>query len=157
MTEALIRIVATRFPGRVCGPHREVSVGLQVGKEVVQAVPGDAGGAVWEATVKVGRAEDGTLIARGPAVHGPRTERFLYLAWLGSTGGPVEMFRRAKLQLDGVPAEVFDLVVAMGRPLVGELELTDGREAWRGGPPGLSPARVAASYNSSAALSILSS
>ena len=34
------------------------------------------------------------------------------------------MFRRAKLQLDGVPAEVFDLVVAMGRPLVGELGLT---------------------------------
>ena len=37
------------------------------------------------------------------------------------------MFRRAKLQLDGVPAEVFDLVLATGRPLVGELGLTDGK------------------------------
>lgn len=42
MTATLIRIVGTHLPGRQCGSYRGVSVGLQVGKEVVGLVPGDA-------------------------------------------------------------------------------------------------------------------
>lgn len=126
MTRAiLLRIVARRFPGLTCGPTSEVGVGLQVGKAHVDLVPGDAPGAVWETVVHLGRDEDAALVARGPAVHGPKGEKFLYLAWVGRTDGTVAMFRRAKLQLDGIPPTTLDAALASGGTLVATLPLTD--------------------------------
>ena len=110
---------------RECGPYKNVSVGLQEFKNTVQVVRGDAERAVWEAEVTVGRAADGQSVARGPAIHGPRTERFLYLVWTGSGPTGEGMFRRAKLPLDAVSDDVFDAVVATGHPLLGEVGLTD--------------------------------
>lgn len=121
----VIRILARDFPGRVCGPTSAVSVGLQVGKGHSDVVPGDASDMTWETLAQLGRDDDGSVLARGPAIHGPKGQKFLYLAWLGSTGGPVEMFRRAKLQLDGVPAAVLDEVIATGGPLIATMGLTD--------------------------------
>ncbi len=122
-----LRIVASRLPGRTCGLHEAIAVGLQEGKAFTQLVDGDAPAATWDTPLELGRHDDGVLLARGPAVHGPRVERFVYLAWLGDLGGERRMFRRAKLQLDGVPADVLDEVLATGRPLVAELGLTDAK------------------------------
>jgi hypothetical protein len=66
------------------------------------------------------RVVDGDF--RGPAVHGRRGERFLYLTWGSPSGDDWGMFRRAKLVLD--PA------LADADVLVGTLSLTDGS----GGP-----------------------
>ncbi len=52
----------------------------------------------------------------GPAVHGRRGERFLYLTWGEYDGHEFSMFRRAKLMLADVP--VADEVVA-------DVDLTD--------------------------------
>ncbi len=125
-----IRIVGTALPGRSCGPTTDVAVGLQVGSAHVGLVPGDAPGAGWQVVIDVGRDDDGALVARGPAVHGPKDERFLYLAWVGRTDGVVGLFRRTKLQLDGIPAGLVDEAGATGRPLVASLALRDAR----GGP-----------------------
>jgi hypothetical protein len=86
------------LPGRTFASYADVHVALQVGSEPVGAVPGDAASARWETEVLVG---DGDL--RGPAVHGRRGERFLYLTW-GSPGAHGwGMFRRAKLMLADAP------------------------------------------------------
>lgn len=131
MTRPLvIRIVASSFPGRVCGPTSEVMVGLQIGEGHGDLVAGDAAGATWETVANLGRDGEGVLVARGPAIFGPKGEKFLYLGWLGLTDGKPGGFRRAKIQLDGVPAAVMDEALVTGRPLVATMGLTDAR----GGP-----------------------
>ena len=75
--------------------------------------------------------EQGALDFRGPAVHGKRGERFLYLTW-GDVGddGSFEMFRRAKLMLNRIDPALVREADQGEVPLVATVELTDGR----GGP-----------------------
>lgn len=109
------------LPGRACGAYTDVSVGLQVGKAHDGMVSADAPEATWETVVDVG--EDGAV--RGPAVHGPRGQRFFYLVWVGRLdGAEPAMFRRAKLMWDGVSAEVLAAAVERGE-LRARLGLTD--------------------------------
>ncbi|MES2641365.1 MAG: DUF5990 family protein [Myxococcota bacterium] len=96
-------------------------MGLQVGKAHVGLVPADAPDATWEAVIEVG--EGG--VVRGPAVHGPREQRFFYLVWVGRLdGAEPAMFRRAKLVWEGVSAEVLAAALESGE-LRASLGLTD--------------------------------
>ncbi|MBA2953878.1 hypothetical protein GON03_06065 [Nocardioides sp. MAH-18] len=95
------------LPGRTFAAYADVHVALQVGSEPVGAVPGDASSARWETEVQ---AVDGDL--RGPAVHGRRGERFLYLTWGAPTSEGWDMFRRAKLMLADAPVVADGTVVA---------------------------------------------
>jgi Family of unknown function (DUF5990) len=80
-----------------------VLVGVQVGREVLDVVPATAPSARWTVEVEVLRTPAGEHDVRGPAVHGRRGERFLYLSWgTRSEDGGFAMFRRAKLMLDEV-------------------------------------------------------
>ena len=101
------------LPGRVFASYDDVHVALQVRKDPEGPVRGDAASARWETEVRV---VDGDF--RGPAVHGKRGERFLYLTWGSSSGDDWGMFRRAKLMLD--PALADDETT-----LVATLSLTD--------------------------------
>jgi hypothetical protein len=118
-----VTIAGHRLPGTSCGPHHGVRVGLQVGNAPVAVVDADVELAVW--TTEIHPFTDGkTVDFRGRAVHGRRGERFIYLVWLEERGrqGHV-MFRRAKLQLDGVEREV--LVAALEADhLRADLDLT---------------------------------
>ena len=115
-TALTITIVGRKLPGRDCGPHRGVRVGLQVGEEHHGVIDGDARGATWVAEATAFDVDGGGIDVRGAAVHGRRGERFLYLAWLETPSDrPETRFRRAKLQLDGVPAEVLRRARASGR------------------------------------------
>ena len=100
------------LPGRSCGPFRDVHVGLQVRRDPSALVPGDAEGAEW--VVDIG-TDGGDF--RGPAVHGPKGGRFVYLTWGAYTGGRFTMFRRAKLMLDDLPRDADEVTV--------EVHLTD--------------------------------
>ena len=64
------------LPGSTCGPYENVHVALQVRSEPVGVVRADADAAEWVAEVRTG---DGDF--RGPAVHGKKGERFVYLTW----------------------------------------------------------------------------
>jgi hypothetical protein len=87
------------LPGRKCGPYNDVHVGLQVGREPADLVPGDdAGEATWITEIRT----DGTDF-RGPAVQGRKGDRFIYLTWGTLTNGMFTMFRRAKLMLADLP------------------------------------------------------
>ena len=117
-----LRIEGHHLPGRRCGPYDEVHVGLQVGGDPVDLVPGDAASASWETDLTVvASPRDPAPDVRGPAVQGRRGARFAYLTWGSTAGGGFEMFRRAKLMLDGVP------VLSGGEPgtVTARVHLTD--------------------------------
>jgi uncharacterized protein DUF5990 len=120
-----LRIIGRDLPGRTCAGHRDVHVALQVGPHPVGAVPGDATEAVFTTEVRMTRAPAGERPDfTGPAVHGRRGDRFLYLTWGESADGRFAMFRRAKLLLGDLPPEALAAAEAGGVPLEARLSLT---------------------------------
>jgi Family of unknown function (DUF5990) len=100
------------LPGRTCGGYDHVHVGLQVGRDATDLVPGDAAGAEWVVDI---REKDGDF--RGPAVQGRKGDRFIYLTWGTYADGTFSMIRRAKLLLGDLPAGREEVTV--------EVHLTD--------------------------------
>lgn len=92
--------------------------------ELLGLHPGDAPSASWTlecAVTSTGAGPDVT----GPYVQGRPGDRFVYLNWGAlDARGTFTMFRRAKLLLAAVPADVLD-AAARGGLLVGRLGLTD--------------------------------
>jgi uncharacterized protein DUF5990 len=132
-----IVVVGTDLPGRSwCDgdglPLDNVHVAIQVGREPQGLVRGDAPGARWELEVRTVVDDDGQLDFRGPPVHGPRGDRFLYVTWGEVQGdGTFAMFRRAKLMLTRVEDELIrSAAVDEAFDLVATVRLTDDR----GGP-----------------------
>ena len=72
-----------------------IHVGLQIGSRPEGLVPGDAPSARWEVDVRVIELDDERDF-RGPAVHGKRGERFLYLTWGEYDGREFAMFREPR-------------------------------------------------------------
>ena len=112
-------------------PLHNVHVAVQIGKEPVGPVRGDAGSARWELDVRVVVDDDGGVDLRGAAVHGKKGERFLYLTW-GDIGAhhKFAMFRRAKLMIGDIEPELLAAAARDDGALVASLSLTDER----GGP-----------------------
>lgn len=131
-----IVIVGRDLPGRTfCDqdgiPYDDVRVGLQVRREPEGLVPGDAERAQWELDVRVVAAKE-TVDFRGPAVHGVRGDRFLYLTWGNvDEGGGFEMFRRAKLMLNRIDPSLVVTAVRADQALVATVRLSDERGAPR--------------------------
>jgi hypothetical protein len=123
--ELVIR--GTELPGRRCpgGPGdrdwwENVHVGLQVRRDPVGLVPGDAPSAEWTTEIRLVES-DGATDARGPAVQGPKGDRFVYLTWGDvDAAGRFTMVRRSKLMLAPVLAAAPARAVAVVR-------LTDAR------------------------------
>ena len=111
-------------------PLHNVHVAVQIGKEPVGLVRGDADRARWVIEVRTIEA-DGRVDLRGPAVHGKKGERFLYLTW-GDVGADDSfgMFRRAKLMIGDIEPEMLAAATREDGVLVASLSLTDER----GGP-----------------------
>jgi len=111
-------------------PRYNVHVAVQVGKDPIDLVRGDADSARWEIDVRP-VVSDGAVDLRGPAVHGKKGERFLYLTWGDvGPGGSFAMFRRAKLMIEDIEPDMFAAASRDDRVLVASLSLTDDR----GGP-----------------------
>jgi hypothetical protein len=104
-----------------------VHVGVQVRRDPVDLVPGDAPSAQWQVDVRVEVDDDGAFDFKGPAVQGRPGERFLYLTWGDVNGdGHFRMFRRAKLMLGQIDAGLVRNASTGGRPLQATIDLTDG-------------------------------
>jgi uncharacterized protein DUF5990 len=106
-------------------PLHNVHVGVQVGRDAVGLVRGDAERADWNVEVRIVRSEHG-LDLRGPAVHGKAGARFLYLTW-GNVGrdGSFSMFRRAKLMIADIDAGLLAAAARDDGTLVASVALTD--------------------------------
>ena len=92
---------------------------MQRARDGEQFVDGDAPEAVFELEL----TPTGPGEARGPFVQGRKGERFLYLVWAADPGRA--MFRRLKLMLGDVPAEVWAGAQQPGHRLEARLRLTD--------------------------------
>ena len=121
----LLVIRGRDLPGASGAGYDRIGVALQVRSDPVGVVVGDAADARWETDVAV-VGDD----FRGPAVHGRRGERFVYLTWGDLSGGGFEMFRRAKLMLSRVDPALVEQAAAEDRCLVADVVLTDEK----GGP-----------------------
>jgi hypothetical protein len=102
-----------------------VHVGVQVGREPAQLVRADSPEVRWDLDVDA-VVREGQHDFRGPAVHGKRGERFVYLTW-GEVhlDARFEMFRRAKLMLNRIEDGVVRQAVDAGR-LLARVDLTGG-------------------------------
>jgi Family of unknown function (DUF5990) len=125
-----LKIVGHNLPGRSFSPspterYENVHVAVQERADPVGLVAGEAAGAAWDVDVRVATGADGRFDFRGPAVHGKRGERFVYLTW-GDVGaeGSFRMFRRAKLMLDRVDPSLVRTASGVGQ-LVATVELSD--------------------------------
>ncbi|MGW0498841.1 DUF5990 family protein [Streptomyces sp. NPDC003007] len=97
--------------------------------ELLDPQPGDASSATWTLECTTSTSPAGTEI-RGPYVQDRLGRRFIYLSWgTVDASGVFTMFRRAKLMLDVIPADVLAAAAREGL-LVGHLGLTDAQ----GGP-----------------------
>ena len=114
----LLTIRGVDLPGRRPGCHDNVHVGLQVGRDPADLVPGDAASAEWTTELRVVDV-DGQTDFRGPAVQGRRGERFVYLTWGEVDGEAFTMFRRLKIMLFDLPS--------VGDNVVATIRLTDER------------------------------
>ena len=86
----------------VLSPMPEIpglSVGLQSGRDDLVSGRDVPDGLAFDVTIDVKRSDDGSPDFRGPLVHGPKGERFLYVTWGHLADGRHEMFRRLKLYL----------------------------------------------------------
>lgn len=123
----LLRIIGSKPPGRDCGEHSNVHVGIQLGRDPDQLVPADTDPATFTAEVTAFVGRDGDPDLRGPAVQGRPGARFVYLTWGDlSDAGAFTMFRRAKLMLDAVDPADIRTADESGAILEARLGLTDG-------------------------------
>ncbi|MEP6658416.1 MAG: DUF5990 family protein [Acidimicrobiales bacterium] len=128
-----IRIEGFNLPGRSCGAspdfpgYENIHVGIQRRSprdQLLGLTPGDAPAAEWEFECDGVVTPKGTDF-RGPYIQGRPNERFIYLSWGAVDGdGTFHMFRRAKLWLNALDADVLDDARTSGR-LVARLGLTD--------------------------------
>ncbi|GHD19328.1 hypothetical protein GCM10010313_50330 [Streptomyces violarus] len=97
--------------------------------ELLEPQPGDAPSATWTLECTTSASPTGIEI-KGPYVQDRLGRRFIYLSWgTVDESGTFTMFRRAKLMLDVIPADVLTAAARAGL-LIGRLGLTDAQ----GGP-----------------------
>ncbi|WP_406450700.1 DUF5990 family protein [Streptomyces sp. NBC_01622] len=135
-----IRIDAVDLPGRTFAApadspvpaYGDVHVAVQRRDrpaELLDPQPGDGASATWTLECATEATPDG-IVVKGPYVQHRLGRRFVYLSWGTVDGdGVFTMFRRAKLMLDSVPADVLAAAASEGL-LVGRLGLSDAN----GGP-----------------------
>lgn len=130
-----IRIDAVDLPGLTCPAPADGNVSVYGNihvavqrrdrpAELLEPQPGDAKSATWTLECTATASPTGTDI-KGPYVQDRLGRRFIYLSWgTVDESGVFTMFRRAKLMLDVIPAEVLAAAARDGL-LVGRLGLTD--------------------------------
>nr|WP_248001755.1 DUF5990 family protein [Streptomyces sp. RPA4-2] len=130
-----IRIDAVDLPGRTCPApadaafpvYRDIHVAVQRRDrpaELLDPQPGDARSATWTLPCTATVSYLSTDV-QGPYVQDRLGRRFVYLSWgTVDESGVFTMFRRAKLMLDAVPAQVLADAAREGL-LVGHLGLSD--------------------------------
>lgn len=97
--------------------------------ELLDPQPGDAPSATWTLECTTSTSPNGIEI-KGPYIQDRLGRRFIYLSWgTVDESGTFTMFRRAKLMLDVIPADVLAAAARDGL-LIGRLGLTDAQ----GGP-----------------------
>lgn len=130
----LIRVHGRNLPGATCnpspgaGPYENIHVGPGRRFVAIDLVRGDAASASWRFDVRVVAGADGDIDFRGPLVDGKRGDRFLYLNWGEVDGaGSFRPFRRAKVSLSDIEANLVRRALDDGADLTCTVNLTDAK------------------------------
>jgi hypothetical protein len=137
-----VAIEASSLPGLSCpsadgGEHHNIHVALCMKKTsktalivpgkpwvAIEAVPGNAPSARWEAAVTVRRDADG-LDFSGPYVRGDRTDRNLFVVWGPVPGdGTLRLVAGSKLALGAIDPRLIEGALRRGHHLVARAKLT---------------------------------
>ena len=98
-----LTIECVELPPHDWGGHAEIWIGIQQGKDVVQAVQLPVETVVFGAELRVGNdSTQGVPNFLGPYAQGSAQDRFVYLCWGQRHFGLWAGFRRAKLPLSGL-------------------------------------------------------
>ena len=111
-------------PGRACPGPDGIAIGIQRDKEVVDAVPSSTASPRFHATIGVTGEDDATDF-RGPFVHGPKGDRFLYLSWVGIRDGALHA--RIKLKLADIDPALLAQPADTGTTLTGRVQLVNAQ------------------------------
>ena len=123
-TTIVLRIEGADPPVASCPGPDGVAIGIQRGPMVVDAVPSSTPAPRFHAGIDIVTGDDATDF-RGPFVHGPRGDRFLYLAWVGIRDG--SMVARIKLKLNDIDPGLLETAATNGGPLVARLRLVNSQ------------------------------
>jgi hypothetical protein len=121
-TTVVLRIEGTDPPAASCPGPDGVAIGIQRGPTVIDAMPSSTPDPRFHAELEIvtdGEATD----FRGAYVHGPRGDRFLYLAWVGIRDG--NMVARIKLKLADIDPGLLETAASSGGPLIARLRLVN--------------------------------
>jgi len=129
--ELTIEVTCKNLPGIRFADKEPVYLGIQKGREVVDACPADQEPVIFRPTFKIGRQSNGAPNFLGPFAQGVPGERFFYLSWgVRHPDQRFEMFRRAKVHLNHLPWRSIETALSRNRPIQVVLDMTDGK----GGP-----------------------
>lgn len=119
-----VRITGVDGPDRSCPGPDGIALGIQRKQDVLDPVPSSSDAIVFDAEIEVVPA-DGGADFRGPYVHGPKGDRFLYLAWVTVREG--EMVARIKLKLADIDPDLIAQAIRDGGTLAVQVRLLNAQ------------------------------
>jgi hypothetical protein len=116
------RIEGYDAPGSSCPGPDGIGLGIQQGTEVVGVLPSSTESPRFIGELAMVPVDD-AVDYRGPYVHGPKGDRFLYLAWIHLKSR--ESMSRIKLKLSDIDPELLATAARDGKVLQGRVKLTN--------------------------------
>lgn len=114
------------LPGLVCGELKQVRLGIQKGKEVIDDVPADAEDVTFTVPMRVEQqSSNGQPNFLGPFAQGTPEERFIYLCWGERKDSNWETFRRAKIHLKHFDWQTIEKSLTTGATIEAFINMTD--------------------------------
>jgi Family of unknown function (DUF5990) len=111
-------------PGRACPGPDGVAIGIQRDKDVIDPVPSSTESPRFHATIDITGEGEATDF-RGPFVHGPKGDRFLYLAWVGIRDGALHA--RIKLKFADIDPALLAQAAGSGAVIKGRVQLVNAQ------------------------------
>src|SRR5687767_14618429 len=127
-----IRIHCYALPGASFAGRTGARLGVQKGKDVIDAVPGDASKVSFTLSFRVEKhPQTGRPNFLGPYAHGPVHERFIYLCWGECKDDHWEGFGRVKIHLNHFDWPLIESVIQQGIAIEAKVRMTDQKGAPR--------------------------
>ena len=126
--EIVIEIVCTNLPGEEWDGHSTLRLGIQRDDEIIEAASAGLTRVVFRPVLRARRNTDGSANFLGAFVHGPRTERFIYLVWAIVQGKLlVRMVGRVKLHLNHIKWASVEKAASGKKSIRVTLDLTNAK------------------------------
>jgi hypothetical protein len=115
------------LPGTSFEGYTNLRLGLQQDQDVIMDVPANLMVAYFHFYLRVFEDKDsGRPVFKGPCVHGPKNQQFVYLTWgTRDTDGNWNIFRRLKIPLSHLTWVILRKALEAGSPLRTRIRMTD--------------------------------